>query len=1074
MLDLADAQPALQNGDVESNNTPWSTDAFVPAAAVFTWDSTEAFTGTHSLKIESTSDNDARWYQTVAVTPNTDYRFCGWVKTQNVTHTSEYYDAGANLSVMGGFAYVAGPVGTTDWQELCLDFNSASNTTVDLAVRIGMYSGVAMGTAWFDDLRLLAVGADGLTEPHQVGIWTSSQQLLVSATVPPGTVGALASNFRYVPVPLTVLRAGQSYVIGAFYSAGSGDVVASNGGLDLDFNFDPRVVFAEGREDSGVSGFGFPATAASPSFGPNFLIRSAFNVTVTTDATDAVAGDGVCDDGSGHCTLRAAIQEANASPGQDVITLPAGIFTLTIPGAGEQFAATGDLDIRDDLTLIGDPSSSVIDGGGLDRVFEVLSGHRVNFSHLTVRNGSETSGGGGGIHTFGDLTLTNCVVAANTTTNLGGGIRSTTSATLTLVESSVNGNSAAGSGGGIMMNQGTATLIGTTVSGNSASSGDGGGIKSLEGQLTLVNSTVSGNSAPSGAGGGLLASYTGSSPTLSLTLSNSTITANSAAAAGGVRALVGSRSSVRNTIIAGNTAGTSADCIGELTSQGYNLIENTTGCAIAGVTTGNVTGAPANLAVLANNGGPTQTHALLAGSPAIDAGNPAAPGSGGIACEAADQRGAIRPPLSQGRCDIGAYEGSIAVGNTCGNGLVEPTDSPPNCDAGSAAITVDSSGGSVQTPDQTVALTVPPQAVPESVTLTLAAAGGSSLTAANIIAGPPGQSFGAPVTFTFRWADADGDGYVDTGTCAADPNQTCDADADCGDGGCSVHTATTSELDLVLKRDGDRFGSHGFDSGPFRCGDHLSGDPNNDCTTAVANCADPAGTGLASVAKCCDPASNTWTFQTCHFSNYLAGTRAADLVPGKGSPSTDCQAEWGLRNADNHAALEKGKEALGILNFQQVCTDGDPLCDSDQTANGTCVFDLKVALNVTDPRLQDKKGQVACAPFEMQTWKLLTPKPDSKNTIDQQNAVELINAVKALGLPVVGGKHSESLDFAPPVNGEPDSRRARVSVPLKGKKHDKPGVKIIKAQTITPPSPGTTKPIKDTDTLKLVCNPPTK
>src|SRR3990172_8808874 len=69
-----------------------------------------------------------------------------------------------------------------------------------------------------------------------------------------------------------------------------------------------------------------------------------FTVNSTADAVDASLGDGTCDDGSGNCTLRAAIQEANALSGPDTIDLPAGTYTLTIPGTGEDAAATGDLD----------------------------------------------------------------------------------------------------------------------------------------------------------------------------------------------------------------------------------------------------------------------------------------------------------------------------------------------------------------------------------------------------------------------------------------------------------------------------------------------------------------------------------------------------------------------------------------------------------------------------------------------------------------------------------------------------------------------------------------------------------
>ena len=76
-------------------------------------------------------------------------------------------------------------------------------------------------------------------------------------------------------------------------------------------------------------------------------------VNTTADAVDANPGDGVCDDGTGNCTLRAAIMEANALAGADTITVPAGTYTLAIAGTDEDAGATGDLDITDDLTIVG-------------------------------------------------------------------------------------------------------------------------------------------------------------------------------------------------------------------------------------------------------------------------------------------------------------------------------------------------------------------------------------------------------------------------------------------------------------------------------------------------------------------------------------------------------------------------------------------------------------------------------------------------------------------------------------------------------------------------------------------------
>jgi cysteine-rich repeat protein len=148
-----------------------------------------------------------------------------------------------------------------------------------------------------------------------------------------------------------------------------------------------------------------------------------------------------------------------------------------------------------------------------------------------------------------------------------------------------------------------------------------------------------------------------------------------------------------NTILADNAG---PDCQGAVTSRGFNLIANTSGCAFEGDTSGDLLDKPANLGPLQDNGGPTFTHALLTGSAALDAASPDVPGSGDPACEATDQRNVTRPQGA--RCDIGAFEGCAATGSTdgaftapsddlancsssCGNGVV---DADEQCDDGAA------------------------------------------------------------------------------------------------------------------------------------------------------------------------------------------------------------------------------------------------------------------------------------------------------------------------------------------------------------------------------------------------------
>src|SRR6059036_275156 len=118
----------------------------------------------------------------------------------------------------------------------------------------------------------------------------------------------------------------------------------------------------------------------------------------TTDAVDMTPADNLCLTAGGKCTLRAAVQQANALAGHDTIMLPAGTYTLTISGLCEDGAATGDLDITDDLTITGaGAATTIIDGGGIDRVFQAIGAVTVNFAGLTIQNASSGNPSGSGI-----------------------------------------------------------------------------------------------------------------------------------------------------------------------------------------------------------------------------------------------------------------------------------------------------------------------------------------------------------------------------------------------------------------------------------------------------------------------------------------------------------------------------------------------------------------------------------------------------------------------------------------------------------------------------------------------------
>ena len=426
-------------------------------------------------------------------------------------------------------------------------------------------------------------------------------------------------------------------------------------------------------------------------------LLATFTVNSTLDAVDADPGGGTALTATGQITLRSAIQEANALAGGDTIVLPAGTYTLTIPGTGENGAATGDLDITGDLTITGAAAgTTIVDGGKIDRIFEIMPDVIVSISGVTIQDGETPnaslspgiSSDGGAIDNKGNLTLTDCVVQNSVAGALlvngqpsqnafGGGISNGDSQyvsgneTLVLDHTIVSGNKA-NAGGGIENFAGTVTIRDSTIDGNSATSigggistgGIGGGGPFVNASVSLVRSTVSNNSSVSqGAGINLgtgklnvidstvsgnvgVGVYTTFHSNAVTNIDSSTITAN---AAGGISA--GAAVNLANSIVAGNTA---FDVNGLITSQGYNLMQNTSFATISGVTTGNILGQDAKLGPLADNGGPTKTHLLLAGSPAIDAANPAGDTDPDGNLLTVDQRGLSRKigPAS----DIGPVE----------------------------------------------------------------------------------------------------------------------------------------------------------------------------------------------------------------------------------------------------------------------------------------------------------------------------------------------------------------------------------------------------------------------------------
>ncbi len=460
--------------------------------------------------------------------------------------------------------------------------------------------------------------------------------------------------------------------------------------------------------------FGRVAIAKGPPIGGT----GGTTIRVTT-LEDAIRPDG-------NCSLREAIRTANLNDwvdacelgsGHDTILVPQGTYILANRCQGADDDYCGDLDILDDVTLLGvGAGKTIIDGGQIDRVLEVHPGRVAEIYAATFTGGWVSYGSGGGILNGGSLTLkevelrdnaavggldtgggglanvaketgataslTDCRVSANAAYG-GGGILNVAEspfiATVRLVRSTVDGNSAQYAGGGIWQPRGSGlygghaslTVDSSTVSRNTVGSklpnaGNGGGIAVHGGTAALINSTVSRNRASgsgaeqvSGLGGGVYVANLDSAPSVSFL--NATVAQNIASAGGPAVAAAnlgespaGLSVSFLNTIVAAGKPmpeGT-GNCLildwgtGEVSfkSQGHNL-EDSDSCLFGQVS--DLTSTDPRLSPLGDYGGGTQTHLLLYGSPAIDAGDDGS-------CPSKDQRGVARP---QGRAsDIGSVE----------------------------------------------------------------------------------------------------------------------------------------------------------------------------------------------------------------------------------------------------------------------------------------------------------------------------------------------------------------------------------------------------------------------------------
>jgi uncharacterized delta-60 repeat protein len=432
---------------------------------------------------------------------------------------------------------------------------------------------------------------------------------------------------------------GLSTASSADYTLSGGSVIVSGSTL--------TVVIPDGASsvtvDLAAIAESLQSAEAAETLTLNLATGTGYDIGTNNTATVTIAQNGFIvtnTNDSGEGSLRQAVLNANAIAGADTIIFVGSTFTDTTPDTIT--LTSGQIAISSDVTISGTGANLLtISGNSASRIFNIAAGN-VNLRGLQIVNGSAV--GGGGIRNSGTLSIFNSRLTGHRNVNTsesGGAILNIDNGTLTIVNSTLSGNTSNTSGGAISNINSTLLLINSTISGNTAGNFGGGAIRQTGGSSTLVNTTITNNTATGNVGG---------------------ITVNSGSF------------TVGNSIIAANQFASAPDLIGTFSSQGNNLIgaSNGTNGFVNGLK-GDIVGtiaAPLNprLGALANNGGTTQTHALLNDSPAINAGNNAAlptdtydldGDSNTTETLPVDQRGTGFARQIGSRVDIGAVESSV-------------------------------------------------------------------------------------------------------------------------------------------------------------------------------------------------------------------------------------------------------------------------------------------------------------------------------------------------------------------------------------------------------------------------------
>ncbi|MCA9053923.1 MAG: hypothetical protein KDA75_08805, partial [Planctomycetaceae bacterium] len=536
-------------------------------------------------------------------------------------------------------------------------------------------------------------------------------------TIPGGPAGSLEVRYSLIGdnEGTTLIEAQSRDVNGNFIGdADSGGVIdprlatlQDNGGATLTHDLLPNSLAFNGGDNTlavDPTDFDSPLTTdqRGPSFVRSFAGRVDMGAVESRDLTGRFVVDSAADvvDGNitnGHRSLREVVDLANRTFGVDTVT-----FAPALDGTA-LLLTSGQIDILEGIDFVGNgTANTIIDAQQNSRIF-AIAGFRnnVTLDSLTLQNGRTTAGldKGGAVVVGGLSTLhaTRSRITGSSTagTNAEGGAIAAVYGNVVLVDSTLSGNwtsGLSGEGGAVFSRYGTITVRGSTLHANftTGESSEGGAIAAFNGNVTIVNSTLSGNRVEGGdtfGGGGLFADAG------DVVVVNSTITGNSAPRAGGLEIYPndnGESLTVYNSIIAGNLAATNPDFTapanpGANLTVRFSLIGNNSGTMLAEDQSGSsgnfIGGGTAGTAInpllapLADNGGPTQTHALLPGSLALNTGNNALAVDHIMSPLTSDQRGAPFHRIFGSAVDIGAFEDQallITGNNAFLTGTVNP------------------------------------------------------------------------------------------------------------------------------------------------------------------------------------------------------------------------------------------------------------------------------------------------------------------------------------------------------------------------------------------------------------------